>query len=454
MAWWWSLAALTGCHGEDALPADSATTEPAPREVPWTHTLPPLEAPRGQQALRTIVHLHSPWSHDACDGDPLPDGVVNEPCLQDLRAGLCEAGIDVAFVTDHPAFAADQTWDALFHAREGDERVDGVANRIRCDDGRTVTWMPGIEDELMPVGLDRHVAGDDFAENDRIYNGYDAETVAAERAAGASVFVAHTEQRDVPTLSALQDAGIAGVEVFNLHAMFAPDIREEWLGLDGLGWVTDAAPFTSPEGTAEPDLLVLAVLQAQPPSLAAWDALLQRGPAVGIGGTDAHQNVLPIDLRDGRRGDGYARMLRWFANIVWADTTSPAAVQDALAAGRSHLVFEILGSEQGFDFDLRDADGGVHEMGSAAPAGTLEVGCPSLHPASPRGLEDPEITVSVLKDGAPWREGCGAFETDGPGVYRVEVQMVPWHLRGFLGDDPEVWLHAYPWIYGNAIRVQ
>jgi hypothetical protein len=235
--------------------------------------------------------------------------------------------------------------------------------------------------------------------------------------------------------------------------MFAPDIRAEDLGLDGLGWVTDIAPFTVADGTAEPDLLVLGVLQSQPPSLAAWDTLLARGPIVGVGGTDAHQNVLPILLRDGIRGDAYQRMLRWFSNVVWADAAEPATVQQALAAGRSHLVFEILGSEVGFDLYLRDPAGEAHETGSDAPEGTLVVGCPTLHPASPRGLDDPEVTVRVLKDGAAWHEGCGEVPTDGPGVYRVEVDIVPLHLRPFLGDDPEPWLHAYPWIYSNAVRV-
>lgn len=454
----WS--AVVGCTGG---PASSTPDADAPREVPWSHRLPPLAAaPRGFTAERAIVHLHSPWSHDACDGNPLPDGVVNEPCLADLRFGLCEARIDVAFVTDHPAYAADQTFDDLFHHRDGDDWLDAagapsadarVANAIHCDDGHTVTWLPGIEDELMPVALDRQVAGEDLAENDRLYNAYDAEAVTADIAAGATVLVAHTEQRVRSDLEMLQDAGLTGVEVFNLHAMFDPGIREEALGLDGLGWLTDIAPFTQPDATGEPDLFVLGVLQAQAPSLAHWDALLARGHATGVAGTDAHQNVLAFDLRDGIRGDAYQRMLRWFTNVLWADAPGPAAAEAALAAGRVAVAFEILGSPVGFDVHLDDAAGAVHEMGSDAPAGTLVVACPTLDPASPRGPDDPEITVRVLKDGVPWKDGCGSFATDGPGAYRVEADIVPYHLRPFLGDDPEPWLHSYPWIYGNAIRV-
>jgi hypothetical protein len=221
--------------------------------------------------------------------------------------------------------------------------------------------------------------------------------------------------------------------------MFAPDIREEALGLDPLGWLTTIVPFTDPAGTAEPDLLVLGVLQSQPPSLAAWDQLLARG--------------LPIDLRDGERGDSYRRMLRWFGNLIWADADDPAQVEAALAAGRTLLAFEILGTPASFDFHVRDASGSVVEMGGESPGGTLVIGCPTLHSASPRGPDDPEIGVHVLKDGQPWHEGCGEVPTDGPGVYRVEVDIVPLHLRPFLGSDPDPWLHSYPWLYGNAIRV-
>lgn len=438
----------------DPVPAESDL----PSEQPWSHALPALEeAPRGFVPRRSIIHLHSPWSHDACDGDPLPDGVVNEPCLQDLRTALCVVHIDNAFVTDHPAHAAEQPYEDLFHHREGDVWVEegGVklANRLVCPDGHEVTWMPGIEDELMPVSLDRHAAGEDFAENDRLYNGYDTEALSAERDAGAAVLVAHTEQRDRDDLIALQDAGLVGVEIFNLHAMFAPDIREEALGLDGLGWVTDISAFTTPDATAEPDLFVLGVLQSQPPSLQHWDALLARGPMFGLGGTDAHQNVLPINLADGVRGDAYQRMLRWFSNVLWTDDDSVTAQQAAILAGRGHLVFEILGTERGFDLHLRESDGDIVEMGGEGSEGVLVVGCPTLDPRSPHGLDAPEIGVRVLKDGETWKEGCGEHPTEGPGVYRVEVDIVPHHLRPFLGADPEPWLKTYPWIYSNALRV-
>jgi hypothetical protein len=435
----WTL--LLACTSSDADPAaptgDSAT---AAHEVPWSHGLPSI-AP----LVRTITHLHSPFSHDACDGEGLLEGAVNQPCLDDFRAGLCNAGIDVAFVTDHPDYAGDQDYADLHHARPGDDtRAD--RNGILCDDGHTVYTFPGFEDELMPIGLEQHVPGD-VAARKELLNRSDGDALQAMVDAGAHVFMAHTEGKELASLEVLQDAGLTGIEIFNLHAMFAPDIRQEDLGLDGLGWFSDIAPFTSPDATAEPDLFVLGVLQLQPPSLAAFDALLARGPVTGIIGTDAHQNVLNVDLADGQRADSYQRMLRWMSNHVQVEAGEE--VKDALAAGRSTVVFEILGTPAGFGFSAPDAP-----MGGSSTARTLTIDCPQLHPESPKGLDAPEITARLMRDGVAVHTGCGEVPIDGPGVYRVEVDIVPNHLRPFLGDDPEPWIHSWPWMLSNGIRVQ
>jgi hypothetical protein len=441
--------------------------------VPWRADLPTLRdditVARGAVPLRTIIHLHSPYSHDACDeaGYVVAEGgvdrVLDEACLADLRSGLCRTAVDVAFATDHPDFADVQPFEDLLLARDGDTpiaRSSGtpVANGIACTEGAQdqVLWLPGIEDELMPVGLERHVS-DDPAVSHEIYNASTAEALQAEAEAGALVFVPHTEGRQLADLEALQDSGLRGVEVFNLHAMFAPDIRADFLGLDAWGWVQDIAPFTDDHPTVEPDLLFLGVLQAQAPSLAAFDALLARGPMVATAGTDAHQNVIPNELADGERADSYRRMLRWFSNVLLAGERTPDGAREALAAGRGYVAFDVLGTPDGFDFVLETGDGSVAEMGATvgtdALPSTLVVGCPSLSRSSPRGSDAPEITVTVWRDGQPWASGCGELPVTEAGVYRAEVTMIPWHLAPFLGGDAAPWMHAYPWVYGNAIRI-
>lgn len=468
---WFLVALVTGCAEPDPVSGADSAAPGASDVVPWSKSLLPANrafAPvRSYQPRRGIIHLHSPWSHDACDGNGLIDGQPNADCLADLRVGLCATAIDFAYLSDHPSYSADQSYGDLFMAQPGDELVDSTgqasdqpeALRIHCSDvGRgepdhTVLWMPGVEGDLMPVGLSRQSGASSDA-NYTIYNSDSKDAITADQQAGAIVLMAHTEGKDLAHLQELAGEGLQGTELFNLHAMFDPDIRQDDLGLDPLSWLTQIAPFTDPDGTAEPDLLLLAVLQEETPSVERWDALLQDQPMVGTAGTDAHQNVMPQLLRDGERGDSYRRMMRWFSNILLTKGTTPADYDEALSAGRLYVAFEVLGTPSGFDFYLEDDAGETYEMGSTAPSGTLHVGCPTLSPASPRDGDDPDISVTVFKDGQPWADACGDLTVDGPGVYRVRVDMVPYHLAGFLGDDPDPWMHAYPWIYSNAIRVE
>src|SRR5690606_32970693 len=70
-----------------------------PREFPPTSDLGDR---RGRAVARAIVHLHSPLSHDACDGMGWADGALaDEACLASLRDALCALRVDVAMLTDH-----------------------------------------------------------------------------------------------------------------------------------------------------------------------------------------------------------------------------------------------------------------------------------------------------------------------------------------------------------------
>lgn len=425
-------------------PTDSA--EP-PSPVAWSHARAPLAetAPDGRAVRRAIVHLHSPLSHDACDNHEMEDG----PCLADLRAGLCDAAIDFAFFTDHPANAAVTPFADLFQAQAGDESVDGVGSRLTCEGGHSVLWLAGIEDELMPVSLDRHVT-DVGAENDRIYNGSDAETFDAEIAAGALVLQAHTEGQDLATLLDRQAMGLHGVELFNLHAMVDPNKREQDLGLEALDYLTAAAPFIQLTTDAEPDLVFLAFYQEQTVSVERWDALSAVAPTLGTAGTDAHENALPMLMSDGERVDSFRRMLSWFANYVVVDGDSPAAAEAALRDRQSYVVFDALGVPTGFS--IRYGDQAWAAFG-AAPGEELVVECPTLAATSPTDLSEPTITTTVFKDGVEWATGCGRHAVTEPGVYRARVDIVPEHLRAALGDQAETLVHRYPWIYSQAFVV-
>ena len=84
------LPLLVGCTDSPVQSGDSAEDTSVDTVVPWSHQRAPLDerSPGGRAWRRGIVHLHSHYSHDACDGNPMPDGVPDEACLQDLRSGL------------------------------------------------------------------------------------------------------------------------------------------------------------------------------------------------------------------------------------------------------------------------------------------------------------------------------------------------------------------------------
>lgn len=446
---------LGACQPEAADPYTPPPDEPQGIEAGlWDPRLPPLDevaAPRGLRWQRAVFHLHTPWSHDACDGRGIVDGEPDADCLADLREGLCATRYDAAFITDHPAHADTRAFDELVHPQAGDELLSPGVWRLACPDGGGVIARPGFEAALMPVGLREHVASAPDARR-TILRGRDAESLAQMELAGGRVMLAHTESRDVEELIELQDAGLHAVEAFNVHAMFAPNIRVQHLGLDGTAWVADIGPFTQRVPGIEPDLLFLAVLEEQAPSIAAWDALLARGPMMHTAGSDAHQNVLPTQLIDDERVDSFRRNLRWFSTWLLADTEGPEGIDAAIGARRSAIVFEALGTPVGLDLAFEGRDGVVEAGGEAVGSGVLHVGCPALSPWSPHNGPASQITVHVFKDGEPFHEGCGELEV-GPGVYRVRVDMVPHHLEGFLGELADRLVRPYPWIYTGAVRV-
>ncbi len=440
----------------------ACTSDPQPRDtaldtVPWTREVSPLDLRlRDRHWQRGIVHLHSPWSHDACDGEGIVDGEPNQQCLADFRAALCDNALDFGFITDHPAHMAFQAYEDLLwiDAEAGDQpwpdTTAPVANQMACPSGHNVLLAPGLEDELMPVLLDRHMAGTD-EERDAAYNGSSPETIALYEELGGPTLVAHPEGRSRDAMLAHQDAGLIGTEAFNLHAMVDPNIREDDLGLDGLAWISDVAVFLDPYSTLTSDLIFLGFVEPQLTNLAHWDALSARGPMTGVAGSDAHRNSLPMLMADGERVDSYRRMLRWFSNWLLTDSTAPDDLESALRAGRNLIVFEAFGRPTDPDVHVRAEGGEVAEIGSEVTGGTLVVSCDTLSQDSPRGLQAPEIHTTVFKDGEFWAEGCGEHTLDGPGVYRVGVDITPWHLVDFLDGD-STWIRRVPWLLYNPVR--
>jgi hypothetical protein len=459
-----ALLLLAAC-GDDGTPG---VKEPPAWEkgLPEARVIGERWGARGLTAARGIVHLHSPFSHDACDGKPRDEntGVPNEPCLQDLRAALCTTRIDFAALTDHDASMADEEFQTLFSMRSGDTPVmlgtDQIASRIHCDDGHQVLVSIGGENDLMPIMLDRHPPGT-ISERHAIYNGNDAAAAAAFRTAGGLVWVAHTESK---TLENLRDVVPNGIEVYNLHANIDPDIRKDFLGLPSGGALAAAAEFadTNP-GHPEPDLAMLAFLDPNRPAIQKWNALLGDGKKLAAtAGSDAHQNAIPITFADGERGDSYRRVLRWFGNIaIVANPHDPVQIEAAIAAGRMFTVHEILGTPEGLD--VRATMGATtYEIGQTVPVGArLTVDVPTV-----RGIGD--LPAPVIRTRAYWIEPGGAvteltssqdtqvnLNLGAPGAYRIEISIVPRHLGPYLGDlGPALADAELPWIYVSPFYVE
>lgn len=441
----------------------------------WVKSLPEASVMgswRGLQPARGIIHLHSPYSHDACDNkprDPLPLGAPNEPCLDDLRYALCTDHIDFAALTDHDDTMADEDFPTLFSMRGTDQPVldpvtgTQIASRMTCDDGHVVTITVGGENTLMPIMLHEHVAGT-VQERHDTYNADTADAVTAYRAAGGLAWVAHTEQHAIDELRTVQPDGI---EVYNLHANIDPNIRSMWLGLPSGDAIAAALKFadTNP-GHPEPDLALLGFVSPNLPAIDRWNQLLGDGKHIpATAGSDAHENVLPVILADGERGDSYRRVLRWFANIaIVDDPQDPGHVQAAVKAGQLFAVFELLGTPEGFDIHATTAGGATVELGGTVAVtdnATLTVGVPRVLGLD-RGLPAPEIHTTILRIDASGPAVVGTGEgpevtaaLSQPGAYRVEISMVPRHLAPYLGDLGPADANAeVPWIYASPIYVQ
>jgi hypothetical protein len=460
-AWYICVLLLGACGGNST-----------PQLPEWVKTLPPASelgtgSARGLVPARGIVHLHSPYSHDACDGMPRDAaGVPNEPCLQSLRAALCAERIDYAALTDHDASMADEEFATLFNMRGTDTPVmngsgQQIASRIHCDNGHQVLVTVGGENDLMPIMLDHHVPGT-VDERHNIYNGTSATAITAMRDAGALIWIAHTEQHPIEELRTVQPDGI---ELYNLHANLDPSIRRDFLGLDSAGAISAAVEFADTnEGGPEPDLALLSFLSPNTPGLTRWNELLADGRHVAAtAGSDAHENALPVTLADGERGDSYRRVLRWFSNMVLvADPKDIVQIEAALAKGRLFSVFEMMGTPEGFDIHAQNGAVTAELGDTLAPGGTLFVTPPKVRDLDP-SLPAPEIRFTVwrISSAGPVSVASGAATApfDVPmterGAYRVEISLIPRHLGPYLRDlGPAFAERELPWIYTSAIYVE
>ena len=416
---------------------------------------------RGFLDRRGLIHAHSVHSHDACDGEPKDDaGVVNAPCLDDFRAGLCATRHDFAMLTDHnDSFGSTEFPETLlFDAGRGDALIERagspVANWLSCPDGSKPLVTAGAESGFMSVGIERHVAATPSERGD-IYGAETAETIATLKKVGAVVLLQHTEDWSVEQIG---DLPVDGFEMYNLHANTV-------IGAGAV--ITLLGRLDEPEALPFSDLVFLPIVSEDKRYLERWGSVLAAGKKrVTTMGTDCHRNTFKDLLPDGERIDSYRRMMSWFSNHLLLTPDAQGGfgdleLKEALTKGRLYGAFEVLGFPKGFDFHAQAA-GAIVEMGGEVAAGDspeLRASLPAIEGLG-RNVKRPDFVVRLLRaKSGGWdvvHETAAdlSYLVSEPGAYRVEVRMKPRHLLGYLASYAELAERDFVWIYSNAIYVK
>ncbi len=511
-------------ESESESETESETESESETELPSPSPVPSLAA-RGFHELRAIVHLHSAFSHDACDDAGLaPDGTPNWDCIHRMKRALCAEHIAIAFMTDHPAHMREQPFGVLLYAEPpADDEIltndagDPIAVRIACDAGEggpagtplagKVTLLVGAEGtHTMPIGLERHLDPPErygvALEDTTPAADIDA-MIAAVRAAGGFVAIAHSEERELSAATIIAH-DLAAMELYNFHANFV-----NVLGTNVAAALGDLDPFADPTAAVPaPDLAALAMLASYPePALDKWRAVSAARAITAFAGSDVHENGTlpalcanpdvceglvadypnmvralqtggPLMLGDGERIDSYARVFRWVQNRLWVSFDAPGAdtargaidaLESAFQAGRNVVVFEVLGDAPGVALVARDRQGTVIDMGQTvhvADGATLYATLPSA-PIPGRTATWSDGRAAAM-EATVWRTdltGTTAIATSrtpgatlavplsAAGSYHLEVTLVPHHLTTALGPAAALAERTYRWVETNAIRV-
>lgn len=486
---------------------DYTQAEEVEEKIPWGHET------RGYKALRGIIHAHSIYSHDGCAPDAPPLGSIESlKCENEMRLAPCISGIHFIMQTDHPANVASADFlDALhYRPEEGDaimkdEEERPLANRVKCPEGSLVPYFYfylGTEGgkKNMPVALAGPVPQEVFSTGyaDQVPLEEAQAAIAKVHALGGVALAAHTEEDDI-SLQRIVALPLDGIEIYNFHA----NILKAFENFEAL---MEIDRFMAPKDALGPvaDLAFLTFLQPVKRDVEKFDAAASEVHLVHVAANDVHRNVEvpsicpdgvlpgsfcgnlaeagypyfaellskggPIILRDGDRLDSYARSYRWFSNYLLVTSDDPDVMRKTLRRGRAFSAFDGFGMPSGFDFFAMKA-GTIYEMGEELH---FEEGI-VLYVRTPT-LQEPPWGIPGVTEYASARlftrliaatkteskvvlaiEGQGmtaAFPVSQPGVFRVECDIIPLHLRPALTNVEHLSEKTFPYIYSNAIFVR
>ncbi len=428
---------------------------------------------RGYHFVRAITHFHSPYSFDACDGKGYhSDGSIDLSCLHDAKYAFCQNHINFVFFSDHSEHVSETNYDDLLLHETGDNQVVNnsgkvIGNQINCEDGFTPTTVPGLEGQLLALGMEDHVSAD-ISVRQQTYGAQDTAAKTSLEGVGALVAIPHTESRDTQMLLDLKPDVI---EIYNVHANLDPKIRKKWLGkkpFDKIGKFLNY--IADPYNSLHADYIFMDFLEYSDVYFEKWNAMLAAGLHVtGVGGLDSHENIFSQKASDGQRLDHHRRMTRFFNNLVMTTADDIASVKAAIKAGLVYFAVEGMGIPIGLDYH-GVVGGAIQEMGTtmtiASPqTSSLHFHIPSVYSKFP-GMESaehgPEIWADLHYIDSNAKETVVAtaggsdndlvYDEPAAGNYRVHVYMKPHHLKEFLfNEDHEK--ETYQWIISNPIKV-
>jgi len=329
---------------------------------------------------------------------------------QDVARAAAQAGLDVIIYTDHNVrVEGKEGW--YTHPETGKQTLllmgEEVHDPRRSREANHYLCL-GVEQEL------------------REHAPHPQALIDAVNQHGGVGFIAHPVERAAPLFNEpelpwvdWEVTGYAGIELWN--------------------YMSEFKSFLSSKPAAILTALFPGLRITSPPreTLDLWDGLMRNGQKViAIGGADAHANVYSLGPLT-RAIFPYEYLFRAVNTHLLLDaplsrdlTVAKAQVLNALRAGHAFVSYDLTGDSRGFRFTATGRQGSV-SMGDEIS----EDESVTLHVTSPLPAR-----LRLLKDGREVAQARGQelmFETDEPGVFRVEAyrryRLKP---RGWIFSNP------------------
>ncbi|MBT3584584.1 MAG: hypothetical protein HN509_06740 [Halobacteriovoraceae bacterium] len=435
----------------------------------WSPWLPSVEMQNSPTQsgrwLRSLIHMHSVFSHDACDGKPQTtneDGTIqiNQKCLDQFKAALCGHHIDVIFLTEHRTHMAHTDFNnVLRHYQLDSYLIDGpqmIGGEISCPDFHQVKLFPGAENALMPLGLKTHPKLLPGLNMESTYGNLSPAASQNFKDAGALVGIPHLENERY-SIERILKIDPDYLEIYNIHA----NIEQIYIKFNPIKIGAFLARLTGflLNPLVKTDLAYLSFLKETKASMRKWAQLVAHKRFPGIMGSDIHRNVLKLRMKDGDRFDSHRRMIRWFSNYIYVTgEVTRESIMKSISEGRNMGVFEIFGSPNGFEFKATKPNGEVIEMGAETnfvkgtvltvrlPDNRPKYAVPYIKKATSRGW------VKVAK--GKRKKDILTYVVKEPGVFKVDIRLRPLHMTRYMITKIGHLLRRYPWIYSNPIYLR